>query len=398
MCNFSINNKGTIMKTKNMFYVLATLLFTSSGIALAANSNFLNGQPFKALNESIQANSDAIADNTTAINDMATEVDALFTQVAAIDTRVTANEVDIAAALAAIDAAASDISSLATSLYNLQASVSLDIAAIEGEISTIQGNITTLNSNLAALSAAVTTQVGLLSTAITDNTADILIHTANLTILNSNMATVQTAITLLQGRVTQTESDLASQQVAIDNLASVLGTMDVRVTELELLHPDSDAREITVIDVGTGDDLIMATVQSQFSTLNFQSGDYLYIYGAGASGITEFCSNDLRVKQAIDGFLGNYNAGNYGYYSSDTWLKRNSGWTFEGNQYTSIRNYVSGTYQFLDFYASGNGVWGQIHLRPNESYYELYVSGWGYGQSQSATYRAASTRLDACGF
>ena len=378
---------------------IAIALASTTINVMAQNSNFLNGKPFKALNESIQANTDAIVDNAAAIDAMALEVDTLFAQVAAIDVRVTANETSINAALTAIDDANGAIDTLATTLFNLQAIVSLDIADIRAELLTIHSDITTLTGNLAALSAAVSTQVDLLMTAITNDTADIAIHTANLTILNSNMATVQTAITLLQGQASQTEIDLVNQQSSIDNLSATLNTVDVRVTALELLHPDSDAREFTITDTGYADDLNNAGFRAQLTTLSLQANDYLYISGIGVNGVTEICTNDLRAKQAIDGFIGGYPAGNSGSYNSDTWLKRNVGWTFAGNQYTQMQSYISGNYQYLSFYISLSGQFGQVYVRPdNNPQYEIYVNGWGYGQQQSVTYRASSTRLDSCGF
>ncbi|MFT6909417.1 MAG: putative nucleic acid-binding Zn-ribbon protein [Oleiphilaceae bacterium] len=392
-----INHKKFILRS-----AIAIALVSTTINVMAQNSNFLNGKPFKALNESIQANTDAIVDNAAAIDAMALEVDTLFTQVAAIDVRVTANETSISAALTAIDDANGAIDALATTLFNLQASVSLDIAEIRAELLTIQSDITTLTGNLAALSAAVSTQVDLLMTAITDNTADIAIHTANLTILNSNMATVQTAITLLQGQASQTEIDLVNQQSSIDNLSAVLNTVDVRVTALELLPPDSDAREFTIIDTGYFNDLTNAGFREHLTTLSLQANDYLYVYGIGVNGVVEICTNDLGAKQAIDGFIGGYIAVAAGHYNNDTWMRRNVGWVFVGSQYVQWRAYNSGSYQTLGFYVSlsGNsGQNGQVVVTPNNSYgHEIFVSGYGWGQQQSVTYRASSTRLDACGF
>lgn len=373
----------------------------TASTVLAGNSNFLNGKPFRALNDSIQVNADAIADNATAIDAMAAEVDTLFTQVAAIGVRVTANETSIVDAMNQVSTANSDIGALRKMLFGLQADVSKDIASIRAELLTIQGDISMLTGNLATLSSATAAQVDLLKTAIANNSSEIAFHTANLSILNSNMSTVQNALIRLQGQVAKAEIDLANQQNSINNLLATLGSVDVRVTALESLNPDSDVREITITDTGSADDLTNAGVKKQLTSLSLQLNDYLYIYGTGVNGVTEICTNDVRAKQAIDGFIGGYSSGNSGNYSSNTWLKRDAGWIFSDSHYTHMRSYASGSYQWLSFYVyiSGGSQWGQIYVRPSDtSSYELYVSGWGYGQQQTATYRAASTRLDACGF
>lgn len=398
------------MLSSTISLVLAlTLLGTPALAAKSNNKASVNGAPFITLNAlieaneaSIAANSSLIADNAVAISNNAISIGVLedkaaqvSTDLANLETRISVNEVDIASAMNAISTISSDITLLTTQLNTLTADISSRVNILTTDVNILKSTVADLSTSLTTLRSDMQTAVAQLDAAIEANSGEIGVLSAVVTSMDAKLTLANADILALRGRVDLAEVAIATHSDSLLTIDAQMQALDVRVTALEDV---TNAREFTVH--GTmGYDITLTEFRNDIASLNYISGEYLYVRGVGSQGTKEFCTSNTNAATLLQYYVNDIRYMWAQSTPSLTWQKTSNSWV-SVNAVNSNSNYYDGdSLRIASRDYSNTYIYNYVHpdyyYNPSQ---EIYVNGWEYDGNNSITYRVASTRAEACGF
>lgn len=248
------------MKNNFVISLIAVCIFMSQG-ALSANSNnekFLNGKPFTAVNEAIQANTDAIAANALDIASNTDSISQIEVSISGLETNLNALSINLDSLTLQVNANIGDINDLLASDILLQESINInadllsdlrirhnqDFQALNSRIGDVEGDIVALqqyvNIQILQINSVIgglkTTQAGIdaaQDAEITDLQTQALSLMSSVITINASLSSHSSSLAFLEGRMNNFDTQLNA-------LGASLAGLEERVTTLECLpgHPE----------------------------------------------------------------------------------------------------------------------------------------------------------------
>ncbi len=207
-----------------------------------------------------------------------------------------------------------------------------------------------------------------------------------------------------------TEEQVAANTIGIGVNSENITSLKERVSELEAiiirLEAHHNIRQFT-INGTSGLDITLEEFKNKISSLNYQSGEFLYIKGVNSDGKVGICTSKSNAANAINAYLNDSDLNGQMFNPIDLWYKTGTTSPWTQAYYADLSTY-GGAHQ-IQYYARNSSNTESVsmsvipdewdnHYDPRYQGAEIYVNGWDTAGDKSITFKVAPTRLEACGF